>query len=151
MSLRDEVRSRQHAAMKAGETATVSTLRLFLAAVKNEEISVGHSLTDQEAQTVAARQVKQLRDARPDYEAGGRADLVAQTDAEIRLLSEYLPAQLSDSELESVVKRVVGEFGAKGPADMGRVMGAVMKEVKGKADGNRVRGVAGRLLVATSR
>jgi len=146
MSLRDSIQIRQQAALKAGETATVSTLRLFLAAVKNEEISLGHPLTDQEVQTVVARQVKQLNDARPDYEAGGRADLVAQTDAEIRLLSEYLPAQLSDSELESVVKRVVGEISAKSPADMGRVMGAVMKEVKGRADGNRVRGVVSQLL-----
>lgn len=146
MSLREEVQSRQRAAMKAGETATVSTLRLLWSALRNEEINVGHPLSDDEVRTVGVRQVKQLTDALADYQQGGRADLVAQAKAEIELLSAYLPVQLSEIELQALVTRAIGELGAKNPADLGRVMGLVMKEAKGQADGNRVRAIVGRLL-----
>lgn len=146
MSLRDEIQSRQHAALKAGETAAVSTLRLLWSAIRNEEINVQHPLADAEVQAVAARQVKQLADALADYQKGGRADLAAPAKAEIELLSAYLPAQLSADELNALAARVVGELGAKGSADIGRVMAAVMKEVKGRADGNQVRAIVARLL-----
>lgn len=146
MPLRDQVQAQQQAALKGGVVAALSTLRLLWAAIRNEEINLQHPLSDDEVRTVVARQVKQLTDARADYEQGGRADLVAQAQAEIALLSAYLPVQLSETELQALVTRAIDELGAKNPADFGRVMGLVMKEAKGQADGNRVRAIVGRLL-----
>lgn len=146
MSLRDRVQAQQQAALKGGVKAALSTLRLLWAAIRNEEISVGHPLADEEVQSVVARQVKQLTDAQADYERGGRVDLVEKNKAEINLLAAYLPAQLSETELEAVVRRVIGEVGAKGSGDLGRVMGVVMKVAKGQAGGDRVRAIVARLL-----
>ena len=134
--------------MKAGEAATVSILRMASAAIKNAEIDKQTELTDEEVQEVLRRQVKQLADALKDFERGGRQDLIEKTKAEIHLLSSYVPAQLSDEEMETRVAAIVASLGPKEQQNMGRAMGAVMKEMKGLADGNRVRDIVSQILTA---
>jgi uncharacterized protein YqeY len=146
MSLRNEIQEKQYAAMKAKDAERVLVMRLIMSAIKNEEIEKKEKLNDEEVQAVAARQVKQLQDALKDFEAGGRDDLVQKTKAEIEILSVYLPEKLSDEELTSVIEKVIEQSGAKIPQDVGKVMGMVMKEVKGKADGNKVREIVSKKL-----
>lgn len=137
MSLRQRILDAQKQAMKEGDKASLSTLRMVWSALRNIEIDKGGELTDEEVQEVIARQVKQLKDAMTDFEKGGRSDLMEQTQVEIAYLSQYLPQQLTDEELEKVVQNIVSAH--SGEKNAGIIMGAVMKEVKGKADGKKVR------------
>lgn len=146
MSLKDTIKKDQITAMKAKDKATLGTIRMLLSAIANEEIDKQEALTDEDIQKVAARTVKQLNDAIKDFDAGGRADAVEEARAEIAVLQNYLPAQLSDEELRPIVEKVIADTGASAPSDMGKVMGAVMKEVGSGADGNRVRTMVSELL-----
>lgn len=137
MSLRQTLQDAQKIAMKNGDKASLSTLRMLWSALRNTEIDKGSELSDEETQQLITRQVKQLKDALVEFEKGGRADLVEQTQQEITFLGQYLPEQLSDEELMNIVKTVVKNLA--GEKNTGALMGAIMKEVKGKADGNRVR------------
>lgn len=148
MSLRNEIQEKIHAAMKAGDAKNLAVMRLLKSAIKNEEIELKKELSDEEVQSVVARQVKQLSDAIKDFEAGGRKDLVAQAKEEIELMRVYLPVQMSDAELTAIVDKVIASTNAKTPADVGKVMGLVMKEAKGKADGNKVREIVSKKLGA---
>jgi uncharacterized protein YqeY len=139
MSLKQKITDAQIIAMKSKETETLSTLRMLLSAIKNVEIEKRKELDDNEIIEVVARQVKQLKDALKDFEAGGREDLVQKTNKEIDLLEKYLPEKISDNELSEIIKSVIAETGASSPADLGKVIGAVMKKVKGRVDGNVVR------------
>jgi uncharacterized protein YqeY len=124
-------------AMKSGDKKRVTILRTLHAAIKQVEVDTQKDLTDEEVQQVVQRQVKQLQDAIKDFTTGGRTDLVDQNLAEIEILSTFLPEQLSDEDLFAVVEEVVTDHGTDTP--FGQLMGAVMKQVSGKADGNRVR------------
>ncbi|MBP9695025.1 MAG: GatB/YqeY domain-containing protein [Candidatus Magasanikbacteria bacterium] len=146
MALRDDIQSAQTSAMKARQTETLSTLRMLWSAIRNEEINLRQELTDEEVVGVVSRQIKQLRDSATDFAAGGRIDLAEKANAEIKLLETYLPVQMSDDELDSVTKKIINDLSATGVGDVGKVMGNVMKQVKGKADGNRVRNIVTRLL-----
>ncbi len=139
MSIRQDLQTAQKEAMKSGEKAKLSTIRLLLSAIKNQEIVDQKELDDAGIQTVVAKQVKQLQDAIKEYAAGGRDDLADQAKQEVEILAAYLPEQMSDEKLAEVVKNTVEKLGASSPADMGKVMGTVMQEVKGLADGNRVK------------
>lgn len=138
MPLRSEIQEEQYDAMKRGDADKLLVLRLLMSAIKNEEIEIKMELNDDEVQTIVGRQVKQLADAIKDFESGGRSDLVEKTKKEIAVLEKYLPEQLSDENILQVIDKTILELSA-GPQDIGKVMGAVMKEVKGKADGNKVR------------
>ena len=131
----------QKEAMKAKEAAKLTTIRGVLAAIKTKEIDKKADLSEEEVQQVIRTAVKQLMDARKDFESGGRSDLVESTDAEIATLKTYLPAELGDAELAEIVKTAVAESGATSKADMGKAMGAAVKAVAGRADGNRVKDV----------
>lgn len=146
MSLAQTLKQDMKAAMKAKDNATLSTLRLLLSAIKNKQIDTQHELSDEEIQAVIKTQVKQLKDAAGTFREGGREDMAADSEAEMKILEKYLPAQLSDEALEEVVKKAVEESGAAGPQDMGRAMGAAMKAVAGQADGNRVKDIVKSLL-----
>lgn len=146
MPLRDDIQQAQTAALKARDAARLSTLRMLWSAIRTEEINQQAELSDEGIVAVVSRQLKQLRDSLADFERGGRDDLVAQARVEMQLLEAYLPAQLSDSDLETVVKRVITQTGVADQSGIGRVMGMVMKEVQGKADGTRVRVMVTRLL-----
>lgn len=136
MSLREQIQSAQITAMKERNEETLSILRILWSAIRNAEIDKKENLTDVEIQEAVSRLVKQQKDALQDFVAGNRQDLVDKANKEITLLEAYLPAQLSDDELSEIVKKVIAENNLTEP---GRAMGAVMKEVKGRADGNRVK------------
>ena len=137
MPLRNSIHDAQTSAMKEGDKQSLSTLRMLWSAIRNAEIDKGSELTDEEVEQLITRQVKQLKDSLSDFEKGGREDLMEQAQGEIKFLSQYLPEQLSDEELERVVKEVMMK--QSGEKNTGVIIGAVMKEVKGKADGKRVR------------
>ncbi len=139
MSLSEQITTDMKEAMKAKDNATLSTLRLLRSAIKNKEIDVQHELSDTETLDVVKSQSKQMKDSVEAYVSGGREDLAIPARAEIETLKKYLPAEMSDEELEEIVKKTIEESGATSKAEMGKVMGAAMKAVAGKADGNRVK------------
>ncbi len=142
MSLILKIREDLKAAMKAGETQKRDVLRAFDAMVKNEEIATGareEGLSDEAIVSLVKRAIKQRSDAHDQYADAGREDLAQQEQLEIEVLNVYMPAQLSEEEVKKVVEGVIEEVGAKGKADMGRVMGAVMQKVGDQADGGVVR------------
>ncbi|HYE59797.1 MAG TPA: GatB/YqeY domain-containing protein [Candidatus Kapabacteria bacterium] len=146
MSLRDSIRQAQTQAMKDRNAEVTDMLRMLWSQIRNEEIAQQHDVTDEDIVQIVSRQVKQLQDALQDFTKGGRTDLIEKTNKEIAFLQQYLPVQLSDEELETIVKEVIAASGAASGNDTGKVMGTVMKQVKGKADGNRVREMVTRLL-----
>ncbi|PIR02940.1 MAG: hypothetical protein COV60_02975 [Candidatus Magasanikbacteria bacterium CG11_big_fil_rev_8_21_14_0_20_43_7] len=139
MSLQEQIQKDIIVAMKAKDAGTLSTLRNLSAAIKNAIIDHNGEFTDADTQGIVTRQVKQLKDAMKDFEAGGRADLVSQNRKEISVIEVYLPQQISDDELHAIVADTIAETEAHGPSDMGKVMGSLMGKVQGKADGNRVK------------
>ncbi len=145
MTLTERIENDTKEAMKARNESVLSALRLVRAALKNKQIDLGHPLTDDEARQVIKTMVKQYGDALADFEKAGRTDLATKQKAEIDVLNAYLPAQMSEAEIEPIAKKVIADLGATAK-DMGRVMGAVMKEVAGRADGNAVKNVLQRLL-----
>ncbi len=136
MSFKQDLMQDMKETMKAHDTVRLSTIRFLLSAIKNAEIDKGSELTDAEAQKIVAKQIKQMKDAIEQFKAGGREDLVAEEEGKIKILEGYLPAQMSDEELASIVEKVIADLGeVKNP---GQVIGMVMKQVAGKADGTRV-------------
>ncbi|NLM47075.1 MAG: GatB/YqeY domain-containing protein [Firmicutes bacterium] len=133
-------------AMKAGDKKRLSTIRMLLAAVKNESIEKRKELSSEDILGVIQREIKQRRTAIADFAAGGRKDLVHEYEAEIAILESYLPPQLSDEELEALVRQAVAETGASSLREMGKVMGKIMPQVKGKADGERVQAIVHKIL-----
>lgn len=129
------------AAMKAREQTRLSTLRLLKSAFDTEKTQKGHEggLSDDEAQGIVQRLVKQRNEAAVAYRDAGQEDRALAELAEVEVLMAYLPAQLSDQELEEIVRLVINQVGASGPRDLGKVMGPVMGKAKGQADGKRVR------------
>jgi uncharacterized protein YqeY len=130
------------ASMKAGDAQRTGVLRLMRGALKNEEIKLGHALDEPEAMKVVQREAKQRRDSIAAYREAGREDLAAREEAELAVVQGYLPEALSDAELAQVVDEVIAETGASQPAQMGAVIGGVMKRVGARADG----GVVSRLV-----
>ena len=124
-------------AQKNRDDVLVSTLRYLNSAIKNKEIELrplGKELTDEDVVQVLAKQIKQRRESIAEYEKGGREDLSAKEKVELGILEKYLPAQLSEEELTVIVEEAIQKVSAKVPSDMGKVMGVVMPQVKGKAD-----------------
>lgn len=146
MGLRDDIQLAQQEALRAKDAVRLGVLRLLWSAIRTEEINERRELAEGDIVALVRRHIKQLLDAREDFVRGNRSDLISKTDAEVVLLRQYLPPELEESALQAIVSRVIQESGAKSSADVGRVMGAVMKEVQGKADGNRVRAMVSNLL-----
>lgn len=135
-------------AQKEKDEVKVSTLRLLKSVVKNKEIEVGRRLTDDELQAVIIKSAKQRRESIEAYEKAGRGDLADREKTELSILSSYLPEQMSEDEVSKIVVEVLAEFGQVSQADTGRVIGAVMAKVAGRADGNLVSGVVRKKLAA---
>ncbi len=135
-------------AMKSRNAAVLDPLRMLKAALQNASVEKGREseLSEDEIITVVGRLVKQRREAAAQYESGGASDRAAEELAEVEVLGAYLPAQMTESELNDLVRKVVSETGASGPRDMGKIMGAIMPRVKGRAEGNLVREVVRRAL-----
>ncbi|HEY8338569.1 MAG TPA: GatB/YqeY domain-containing protein [Egibacteraceae bacterium] len=140
MALADQLQSDLTAAMKARDTASVKTLRMLLAEVRNVAVSPGHSgeVTDDEVMDVLTRQAKRRNEAAEAYRKAGRDDLADAELAELEVIRRYLPEQLDEQALRAIIDEAVAATGASGPGDLGKVMGAVMPKVKGRADGKQV-------------
>lgn len=148
MTLREQILEAQKKAMKERDVERLSILRVLWAAMKNEEIDRKQELNDEQTQEVLARQVKQLKDALVDFEKGNRADLVEKTNKEISILGAYLPEQMSDIDLEQLIRSILTDNSVSDAKDAGRAMSLVMPAVKGKADGSKVRNIVNQILNA---
>jgi uncharacterized protein len=146
MNIAESISADLTAAMKSKDELELSTLRLVRSAFKNKEIDLGHSLSEEEATAVLRTLRKQYEDALADFRRANRADLVEKQEKEIAILTRYLPAALPVEEVEKVVREQISALGASSPADVGKVMGASMKALAGRADGNQVREVVQKLL-----
>ena len=146
MSLQTDLETAMRAAMKAGDAKRVSTLRIAMAAAHNRQIELGHVLTDAEMIEVLDRQAKQRRESIELFRNGGRPELAESEEAELAILREFLPEPLAADELERLAREAVAATGAAGPADMGRVMGVLVPQTKGRADGKDVSDLVRRLL-----
>lgn len=125
-------------AMKAKDKETLSVIRMVKSALSNEQIKLGHDLTADDEMTVLSREMKQRVEELTSYQEANREDLAEGIQQQIAVLNKYMPKQLSESEVEEIVKATISEVGATSKADMGKVMGALMPKVKGKADGKLV-------------
>ena len=134
MPLKDRVTEDMKTAMRAGEKERLATIRLILAAVKQREVDERITLDDSQVLAAIEKMIKQRREAIVQFEAGGRADLVAKETAEIGILQTYLPAQMSDAEIDALIAEAIASTGAASIKDMGKVMGAVKAKAQGRAD-----------------
>jgi uncharacterized protein YqeY len=134
------------AAMKSGDKRRVSTLRLLLSVLKNEKINSQRELTDEEAEAIIRRAVKQRKESIEVYERTGRADLAAGEKEELAILEAYLPQAMSDAELEETIRGIVKEKGFSSAKDIGQLMKELMARHRGRADGKRAQEIARRLL-----
>ncbi len=138
MSLVQTITDDMKTAMKARDKKTLSVIRMLKAALMNEKVKVNHELNDEEAQAVIAREYKQRKESLDEFKKGNREDLAADTQEELKVVEKYMPKQLSQAEIEKIVAETISTVGATSTADFGKVMGAVMPKVKGKADGKLV-------------
>lgn len=133
-------------AYKSKDEAKTSLLRMIKSAIKNAEIANKSQLSDAEVIKILQRESKQRNEAITDYNAGGRPDLVKKEQNEIELLKNYLPKELTDQELSDIVTEAIATTGATSPADFGKVMGATMPKIAGRATGDRVLAVLKNIL-----
>jgi len=141
MTLVERITADMKTAMKTGDRARLSAIRMLRAAIKNKEIELGRGLSDEDGFALIARLVKQRRDAAGQYEGAGRHELAARELAEAEFYQAYLPARLSDEELAVLIDKALTETGACSMRDMGRVMAALKPGVQGRADMGRLSGM----------
>ncbi|MGE0351013.1 GatB/YqeY domain-containing protein [Hydrogenophaga sp.] len=134
MSLKDQITEDMKAAMRAKDSERLGTIRLLTAAMKQKEVDERVELDDTMVIAIVDKLVKQRKDSIEAFTKAARQDLVDKEQAEMAVLQAYLPARLSADEVATAVKAIVAELGAKGPGDMGKVMGAVKARLAGKAD-----------------
>ena len=134
MTLKERITEDMKAAMRASEKERLSTIRMAQAAIKQREVDERIVLDDAQVIAVLEKMVKQRRESIVQFEQGGRTDLADKEKAEIALLQSYLPAQLSEAEVEALIQEAVGSTGATSMKDMGRVMAAVKAKAAGRAD-----------------
>ena len=132
--LKDQLTSDQKAAMKAGDKPRLGTIRLIMAAIKQQEVDTRKDLTDDDVIAILTKMVKQRRDSVEQYTNAGRTDLAEQEEAEIAIIEHYLPEQLSTEEIAAIIDEVIAATGASGPQDMGKVMGQLKGKLAGRAD-----------------
>jgi uncharacterized protein YqeY len=138
MNLSERLNEDMKQAMKNQDKFKLSVIRMIRSAVKNTEIELRRSLDDSEVLDIINREVKQRKDSLQEFEKAGREDLAEKVKAELDIINEYLPKQLSEEELIAIVKQTIQQTGASSKADMGKVMSALMPTVKGRADGKIV-------------
>lgn len=146
MSLLTRLNEDMKQAMRSKDKESLQVIRMLKAAVQNEQINTGQELTEEEELTVLSREMKQRRDSLTEFEKADRTDLADKVKKEIVIVEKYLPAQLSEDEIRSIVSDAIAKTGAASPKEFGKVMGAVMPKVKGKADGNQVNAIVKELL-----
>jgi hypothetical protein len=134
LTLKERVQEDMKAAMRAAERERLATVRMILAAIKQREVDERILLEDNQVLAVLEKMVKQRKESIAQFEAGGRADLAAKERAELEVIHAYLPAQLSESELDGLIESAVAETGAASIKDMGKVMGIIKVKAQGRAD-----------------
>jgi len=144
--LTEQVRADLTESMKARNAERTSTLRMLQAALKNEQINLRRELTDEEALSTIRKSVKQHLDSIEQYTKGNRLDLASKEQAEMEILKSYLPAELTDAELESGLREVIASTGAQSKKDLGKVMKEATTKYKGRADGKKIQEIVSRLL-----
>ena len=146
-SLRERLRDDLKDAMRARDAVRRDTIRLVEAALKNAEIEKrGAQLSDQDVQAILQRQVKQRHDSIEQYEQVNRSDLADAERAELAVIEAYLPQQMSREAIEAAARAAIEQLGASGPGDRGKVMGKLMPQLRGQADGATVNAVVSDLL-----
>lgn len=133
-------------AMKSKDKERLSVLRMLKAAIQNEQIKTVRDLNGEEELTVLSREMKQRKDSLSEFEKAGRDDLADKVKIEITIVEKYMPNQLSEEEIHTIVQMAIDQTGASSPKEFGKVMSAVMPQVKGKADGNQVNAIVKELL-----
>ena len=133
-------------AMRQGDKVKRSVIRLLIAAINNAEIARQATLNDADIYGVVAKEIRQRKESIEAFKLGKRPDLVAQEEAELAILQEYLPKQVSREEIIAEAKKVIAEVGAQGPGDKGKVMPKLIAQLKGRADGREINEVVTELL-----
>ena len=134
MTLKERILEDVKSAMRSGDKERLATVRLITAAIKQREVDERIALDDVQVLSVIEKMIKQRKESVVAFEKGGRADLVAKENAEIAVLQPYLPAQLSEAEIDALIAEAIASTGAASIKDMGKVMGAVKAKAAGKAD-----------------
>lgn len=146
MKLQKTLREDMFKARKDGDTSKADILNMIIAALKNAQINKGEELKEEEEIDVIRKEAKKLNDAFVQYTEGGREDLAKKEKEQFDIVETYLPKLMSSDDIEAVVAQVIEKSGANSPRDIGMVMGMVMKELKGKADGGEVNTAVVKLL-----
>jgi uncharacterized protein len=141
MSLKEQITEDMKAAMRAKDTARLGTIRLLTAAMKQKEVDERIELTDAHVVAIIDKMIKQRKDSITQFEAGGRQDLADQEKTELAVLATYMPAGLSDAEVQAEVDAAIAASGAAGPQDMGKVMAVLKPKLAGRADMTAVSGL----------
>ncbi|WP_054024217.1 GatB/YqeY domain-containing protein [Bacillus sp. FJAT-28004] len=138
MNLSERLTDDMKQAMKNQDKFKLSVIRMMRASVKNLEIDLKRPLDDNEVLDILSREIKQRKDSLQEFKKAGRDDLVAGLVVEIEIISQYLPEQLTEEEIQEIVTQTIHELGASSKADMGKVMSALLPKTKGRADGKLV-------------
>lgn len=146
VDLKDQLTHDMKLAMKDKDKVRLSVIRMIKASVKKMEIDKKLTLSNDETLDVIVREMKQRRDSIAEFERAGREDLVEKEKEELTILQAYLPEQLSEEELRSLIQQEIERLGAISKADMGKVMGCVVPKIKGKADGKAAQKIVQELL-----
>jgi uncharacterized protein YqeY len=134
MSLKERIQDDMKAAMRSGEKERLGTIRLILAAIKQREVDERIMLDDAQVVAVLEKMGKQRRESITQFQAGARPDLVAKETAELKIISAYLPTQLSDADLDALISEAITQTGASTIKDMGKVMNLIKSKAQGRAD-----------------
>jgi uncharacterized protein len=137
MGIQEKVSAELLVAMKSRDQVKTSTLRMLISAFRYKEIERQKSLSDSELLEVVQSEAKRRRESMEEYKKANRADLSSKEEAELAVLKVYLPEMLSEQELQKIVTDTIQSIGAKGPQDMGKVMSALMPQIRGRADGKQ--------------
>ncbi|WP_035422058.1 GatB/YqeY domain-containing protein [Shouchella xiaoxiensis] len=138
MTLLERLNLDMKTAMRNKEKDKLSVIRLVKSSLQNEQIKLGRELTEDESITVLNREVKQRKESLHEFKQANREDLASKQESDLSVLEGYMPQQLTEEEVEAIVKETITETSASSKADMGKVMSAIMPKVKGKADGGLV-------------
>lgn len=141
--LSDKITEDIKASMKAGEKERLLVLRSLMAEIKNATVNAGKDMTDEAVVSVVAKAIKQRADAYEQFTQAGREDLASKEEAEMAILKEFQPEQLSEEEITALVDEAIAATGAATKKEMGKVMGFLMPKVKGKADGSIINKIVG--------
>ena len=148
MSLKKRLREDMKTAMKEKNELALGAIRMMISAIKNREIELIKEIGDPEIEAILAKAVKQRLDSASQFRSGGRPELADKEEAEIKVIERYLPKGLSEEEITALVKDAIAKSGAASMRDIGKVMGILMPQVKGKADGGQVNAIVKKLLGA---